>query len=293
MESYPGEPTVADLRDVYHYGAIDRSTRLVGVTGFGPRERATTAALNAAFAHFHLPARCLPLGVGSVPLFRKIMGAVKLAAVVLDGEHLGAGPQLAADLDAVAARTRSADLVLAKGDQWIGHDTQTPTTVAALEAAVRGRHPSAEPLRGRVVMVVGVNGLAETLAREVQQRGAGAIIASHDREAAHRLAQSVGCRYAQFEALYSTAHDVLAVCAEEAERGKAGVHPGYLKAGMAVLDLTGRTELLRAAAERGCATVTPAALWLEQVAVQARLLTGQEAPRERLQAAAPWLFEQE
>src|ERR1043165_2709490 len=70
MEAYPGQPTVNDLVDVYHYRSIGRATRLIGVTGFGVRERGTAAALNAAFAHLQLPARCLPLGVGSVRLFR-------------------------------------------------------------------------------------------------------------------------------------------------------------------------------------------------------------------------------
>src|SRR5215831_905693 len=56
MEAYPGQPTIRDLQAVYHYRAIDRSTRLIGVTGFGDREYATVAVLNAAFAHLGLPA---------------------------------------------------------------------------------------------------------------------------------------------------------------------------------------------------------------------------------------------
>src|SRR6516162_3903285 len=55
METYPDQPTVADLETVYHYRAIHRSTRLIGVTGFGERERATAAALNAAFAQLEMP----------------------------------------------------------------------------------------------------------------------------------------------------------------------------------------------------------------------------------------------
>ena len=58
------------------------------------------AALNAAFAHCNLPARCLPLGVGSMRLFRKVMEAVKLAAVVVDEEHQHAILEIAAERDA-------------------------------------------------------------------------------------------------------------------------------------------------------------------------------------------------
>ena len=50
-----------------------------GVTGVGERSFLTTALLNAAFAHLNLPVRCLPLQVGNVRLFRKIIEAVDAA----------------------------------------------------------------------------------------------------------------------------------------------------------------------------------------------------------------------
>src|SRR5579872_6006725 len=75
MEAYAGQPTVTDLKEVYHYPAIEKTTRLIGVTGFGERDYVTVAALNAALAHCKLPARCLPMGVGSVKVFRKVMEA--------------------------------------------------------------------------------------------------------------------------------------------------------------------------------------------------------------------------
>src|SRR5262245_48487612 len=56
MEAYPGQATVHDLSEVYHYGAIDKSTRLIGVTGFGEPEYVTTAVLNGALAHLGLAA---------------------------------------------------------------------------------------------------------------------------------------------------------------------------------------------------------------------------------------------
>ena len=138
-------------------------------------------------------------------------------------------------------------------------------------------------------------------ARELKQRGSVLIIASHEREAAHQLAQELKCRYVQFEAMYSTIHDVLVVCDEEKQAGKSrggetGVHPGYLKPSMTVLDLTDslhRSPLLREAELPGCAVVTPQQLWLEQVSLQAHLLTSKDVPRQILADAAPWLQDEE
>src|SRR5262249_50705902 len=104
-----------------------------------------------------------------------------------------------------------------------------------------------------------------------------------------------------FEALYSTNHDALIVFDGEesgptTRGGDPTVHPGYLKKGMSVLDArVGMKEshLVREAKERGCAVVGPRQLWLEQVTLQARILTGKDVPKDLLAGAAPWLLEEE
>jgi 3-dehydroquinate dehydratase/shikimate dehydrogenase len=300
MEAHPGQPTVADLVDVYQYRAINKSTRLIGVTGFGERERATAAALNAAFAHLELPARCLPLGLGSVRLFRKIIEAVKLAGAVIDAENRSAILEMATDLSPAAQRSGSADLLLYKDNRWHAHDTQLSATVSALEAAVASRSGADKGLRGRITLIAGAGDMARHLGRELKERGCMLVIASHDKEAAHRVAVELECRYIQFEALYSTNHDVLVICDGEKAAGTRGgddsVHPGYLKRGMTVLDARsalGKSHLVREAEVRGCAVVAARQLWLEQVALQARLLTSKEVPLEVLSKAAPWLMDEE
>ena len=113
MEAHPDQPTVSDLENVYHYRAIDRHTKLIGVTGFGEREYLSAAVLNAAFAHLQLPARCLPLGVGSVRLFRKIMEAVKLGGAIIDEAHRETLLEIAAVRDAAAETAQAIDVLLA------------------------------------------------------------------------------------------------------------------------------------------------------------------------------------
>lgn len=295
MEAHPDQPTVRDLNEVYHYAAIDKATRFVGVTGFGERQRQTTAGLNAAFAHLGAPARCLPLGVGDARLFRRIAEAVKAVGVVVDKDSRRLVLEMATELEPSAKQAQSADLVLYKNDAWHGYHTGSGTQVRALEDVLQNRYPSAGPFQGRVVVVVGTNVPAQVLAREVRERGGAVIIASRDREAAHELAQEVGCRYVPVEAVYSLLHDVLILCDDEAEqaharKSDAGVHPGYLKASMAVMDLTtgdAPGPLLQEAQRRGCAVVTPRDLLLAQLEEQVRLLTGERVPRDVLTNALP------
>src|SRR5262249_34199405 len=116
------------------------------------------------------------------------------------------------------------------------------------------------------------------------------------RAAAQQLAQALACRFVQFEAVYTTMHDVVIVCDDEAELAKsrkgeaAGLHPGYLRPGMTVMDLTSTTEktpLVREAQLRGCSVVTPRQLLLGQLELQTRLLTGKDVPPEVLDKALP------
>jgi shikimate 5-dehydrogenase len=145
-----------------------------------------------------------------------------------------------------------------------------------------------------MVLVAGLNATARALAHAIRQRGGVLILASHNRAAAQELAAALGCRHIQFDALYSTMHDVLVVCDEEKEhrpRGDGpGIHPGYLKPGLTVLDLTAtlhKSPLVRQAEARGCTVVDPRQLRLDQLLAQAHLLTGKDVPREVLAEALP------
>jgi 3-dehydroquinate dehydratase/shikimate dehydrogenase len=291
METYPGQPTVRELNEVYHYPAIDRATRLVGVTGFGPREFITLAILNAVLAHHGLRARCLPLGVGSVPLFRKVMDAIHLAGVVVDAEHQSNFLGIATELEAAAGEAQAVDLLVSDGKGWRGCNT---IGTAALDALLAGATTS-QPLQGRMVMIVGANATARAVAPGIKRHGGLLTLASHHRNTVQQLAQELQCRHIQFEALYSTPHDILVVCDDESPEGnaktpagKSSIHAGYLRPGMMVMDLTGagdRTPLLREAEARGCHVIASKESFLRQLAAQAGLLMGKETPVEVLEEA--------
>ena len=105
----------------------------------------------------------------------------------------------------------------------------------------------------------------------IKERGGKLIFGSHNRDEAAKYSRLFGGRHVQFEGIYTTLHDILIVCAEPnpgQDHDKPALHPGYLKTGMTVMDLTEiprRSPLLREAALRGCTIVEPAGLLLEQV----------------------------
>jgi 3-dehydroquinate dehydratase/shikimate dehydrogenase len=299
MEAWPGQPTVEDLNQVYHYPAFERGTRLIGVTGFGEAEVAAVASFNGALAHLNLQARCLPMGVGSVRLFRKVVEAVKLAGVVIDPEHQSLILDIVSERHPSAQQAQAADVILWKDNKWHGYHTGCQAALNAL-AATLTKAGTDEPFKGRVVVITGLTGAARGLAAELQRRGANVILASHHKQKAQELAQELNCRQVQFEAMYSTMHDVLIVCDEEKGQtpGKAaGIHVGYLRDGMTVMDLTAGfrpSDLLRGAEVRGCHVVSPRELLLDRLDLQARLFTGKQVPREVFVESLPrWMKEEE
>jgi 3-dehydroquinate dehydratase/shikimate dehydrogenase len=279
MEAYYEQPTVRDLEAVYHYRAIDRTTPFVGVTGFGELQYITVALLNAAFASLGQAVRCLPIEIGDVRLFRKVLEVVKAGSAVIDPQHESAVREVVDELKPSAQVAGGADFLSHHEGGWQGHHLLSRAAQAALEECLRARSPAEMPLHGRTVMIVGLNGMARVLAVRVHQSGGIPILAGSDKYAGLELAKTVGCRFVLVEAIYSTLHDVLVRC-DDTE-----LHPGYLKPGMTVLDLTAlprASALLGAAQDRGCHVVRPQQVLVELAARQARAITGQEVPRDVL-----------
>ena len=301
MEAYPGQPTIDDLATIYRFHDIDKATRFVGVTGFGEREIITVAALNTILAQTASPYRCLPMAVGEWKIFRKVIDAVKLGALIVDADHQQGILQIGAEAHGPAVTTQAADVLIHKGDAWHAFHTAAQTWIEGIKQALAPRFPGDNPLKDRMVAIIGVTAGAGMIAAEVQRHGGSAIIVSFNKKAGQQLAQSIGCRFILFEALYSTMHDVLVVCAEEKPEDlrksvSSGVHAGYLRPGMTVMDLTATTRnspLLEEAKARGCVTVSPYDLLLNQLDQQVRLLTGKTVPRGDIEKAIPQRFREE
>jgi 3-dehydroquinate dehydratase/shikimate dehydrogenase len=292
MEAYPGQPTVSDLENVYHYRQIEASTRFLGVTGLGEKEFLTTAALNAAFAAQQSKYRVLPLQIGNLEVFKRIATAVKLPAVLIDDDHQGSLREILAGFDGEAERLLQADMIYQQGDGWRGVYTLSNAVVNALhEAAAKLKPDSPEPMRGLGVMLYGTKPMVRALATVLKERGAAVMLCSKDKNVAQTTAQRIGCRYVPFEALYTTLHDVLVVVGdpgeveeelEESSEGEAFlIKPGYLRAQMIVLDLTSmprRSPFALEARLRGCTVVEPRQLLAQQIHAQLTYLMGEQAP---------------
>jgi 3-dehydroquinate dehydratase/shikimate dehydrogenase len=298
LEAYPGQPIVSDLDSIYRLKDIQKTTRFIGVTGFGDRELITIGVLNSVFAQMEMAFRCLPIGVGNMKIFRKIMEACKLAGAIIDPDHQAAIGEIGVEFHGVAKETQAADVLIHKNEAWHGMHMTGHVWANALRNALKKKYPGDNPFKDRFVMFAGVNNSGKMIAKEVQRHGGNAIVATNNKKAGHALAAEVGCRFIAFDALYTTMHDVLIVCDEEKDErtGKTGIHPGYLKPGMIVLDLTASTKksnVVQGAEMRGCDVVSPMDLLLDILEMQVKTLTGKAVSRDVLKNAVPERFREE
>jgi 3-dehydroquinate dehydratase/shikimate dehydrogenase len=294
MEAYPDQPTVRDLDEVYRYRDIGKRTRFYGVTGEGDRPRLAAGLLNTAFAHLNLPHRALPVQMGNRKLFRKIADAVRLQGVLVDGDAYEGLHEIARLDDTARTPVLAADGLAPADGEWTAFNALGPAAVAAVEAALRERGGDGS-LRGKTVALAGCGALTRMVAPSFKAGGAALLWASRDREAVKSASQTFGGRQVLWEAVYATSHDVVVIGRDGAKPPSPDdlpFHPGYLKPGMAVLDLTAGdlrpTRFQREAEVRGCAVVTPKRLLVEQVREHVRKLGG-EVPADLLtEKVAAW-----
>jgi 3-dehydroquinate dehydratase/shikimate dehydrogenase len=294
MEAYPEQPTARDLRDVYSYDDIGSKTPLIGVTGLTEREYVMTGAINRGMKQLGVSARCLPVQVGNVRLFQKVMEIAGFKAVVVNEPWRHELLEAATDLEPAAQQSQAVDLLVNEDKSWNGYNLLWRAAGAALDATLRQKYPTDKPLDNRMVAIVGADASARSLALGIKSRGGIPIIVSRDRDNAREAAKEIGCRYIPFEQLYTTSHNVLIVCVKDefdpmqGRKIKTQIHPGYLKPSITVMDLTSMpdaSDLQIEAVKRGCDVVTPRRVLLEQILLSIRLITDQDVPRESIEAS--------
>jgi len=93
--------------------------------------------------------------------------------------------------------------------QWQGATTFAGVAVAALEESLKSRDRS---LDGTIVMLVGLNATARSIARALKERGAKLVFASPNRHEAAKFSRLFGGRHVLIEGVYNTLHDVAIIC---------------------------------------------------------------------------------
>jgi 3-dehydroquinate dehydratase/shikimate dehydrogenase len=292
MEAHPGQSTVFELDDIYHWREIDKSTSFLAIAGFGPAQTITTRILNAAFKELGMNVRCLPIQPGDVKSLKKMLDALKVKGVIVKG---GLGREvfsLADQVDKHDQQSQAVDLLLKKDDGWHGFNTLWRSGLKAIEGAFGAGAAGQKPLERRNVLVLGNGSVAQSIAYAVTQRKGLVSVCGPDDDESRKTAAQLQCRFVPYQNLYDTLCDAIIIADSKLVAGQkqGNINPSLLRPTHTVVDVTDPPEensLFTEARHRGCKLVEPATVYREQIRAQFKALTGKDLPQSAMAAGFP------
>jgi len=284
MEAFEGQPTVAELDEVYHYKKISAQTRFIGVAGLGVAERRTIEVFNKASEQLGLDYTCLPLVINDFKQVHKMLGILKIRSLVVSprmGEFI---LPLAEHLEESSQQTGYGDLQLNQPDGWHAYDTVRRSAIKSLETTLEQKSSGAnQAFQRKNILVLGQSGLTKAIVFSLTQQGAVVSVTSQNDKAAQGIARTFDVRYVPFANLYDTLTDVVVQTDPDLKlgHGKENLNPAYLRESMTVMDISQlpeETELMREAEGRGCAVVCVDEVYRRQLSQIFKAITGVEIP---------------
>ena len=271
--SAPGQPTVAELRELYRAHQLGSRTRVFGVVGNPVAQSKGVQIHNRLLygdeaVYCRLRVRDLRSFMASVaPLLAGFSVTIPYKEAIL--------PYLDT-IDRHARAIGAANTVVKKRGRFWGTNCDGRGALEAIERTMR--------VRGKVVLILGAGGTARAIASEARRRGATVVIAGRTMSRTRRLAREFGARAVPLESAGEEAFDILvnATSIGMAPRERATPIRASSLRGKVVFDAVynpPHTRLLREARRVGARTVAGTAMFINQAAMQFRLFTGRDPDR--------------
>ena len=264
----PGQLSVQDLHQIYHYPLLNKNTKIYGVFG-DPVAKSVGYLLhnqamcqlqkNAVYVRLRVSAEDLPL---AIKLCRKLPfgGAsvtMPLKEVIMP---------LLDELDEDAAEIKAVNTIVVQHKIWQGFNTDGLGAIAALEA-----HGS---LAQQKVVILGAGGAAKAIAFVALHKGAQVVILNRTLARAEQLAQDLGCEAAGLDTLShlaDTDYKILINTLPVGEKMDALLNSSYLKSGTVAMDIVYApidTAFLKIAKQAGCVCIPGYQMYIGQGLLQ-------------------------
>jgi 3-dehydroquinate dehydratase/shikimate dehydrogenase len=290
-ESAAGQPTVAELRDLYRVKQLSRESEIFGVIGNPVGHSRSPLMHNAALKALNLDGVYLPFEVDDVASFvcdfvhpktRKSDWNLRGLSVTIP-HKLAVIPYLDF-VDATARSVGAVNTVVVEGDELRGYNTDVAGAMKPLDEMI--------DVRGARVAVIGAGGSARAICHGLSRRGAEVTIYARDLKKAQPLADEFNTQIAALESFKGEAEVVIncsPVGMSGPSVGRSLIKSESLEGVKLVYDLIytpEETALLGDAKRAGCRTLGGLAMLVGQAAEQFRLWTGLEAPVDVMWRAA-------
>jgi 3-dehydroquinate dehydratase/shikimate dehydrogenase len=288
-ESAPGQLTVDELSNIYHFKKINKETKLYGVIGNPVSHSMSPAIHNSSFMEKRLNSVYVPMKVLDIKTFIKDFRKMDFRGFSVTIPHKESILPFLDDIDPVASKIGAINTVVNQDGKLTGHNTDCMAAVKGLEDGLEGNK---DTLKDKKVAIIGAGGAARAIAFGLKEKGCNITIYNRTLERAKRLSNDVGCKFSRFEEISELNTDILI------NSTSIGMFPNVeespvpkdvLKKDMIVFDAVYNpieTKLLKDAEERGCHTVNGLTMFINQAAEQFRLWTGIEPSVELMKKVA-------
>ncbi len=291
-ESAPGQPTIAELVDLYRVKALTPATAVYGVIGCPVAHSMSPAIHNAAFAAAGMDACYVPLLIEPGEHdFRRFMDALLerpwmdwrgLSVTIPHKEHalsyVGAG-----NCDALAVKIGAVNTITIAPDGSLAGDNTD--YAGALDALCAGMSITREGLADRRVAVLGAGGVARAIVAALAHYGCEVTVYNRTLQRGQRLAEEFGAASAGLDSLARLDAEIVINCTS------VGMHPDVDSSPLekippcvqAVFDTIYNpveTRLIRQARAAGCAAITGLEMFVNQAVAQFERWTAKPAPRD-------------
>lgn len=288
-ESAPGQLTVDELSNIYHYKNINKETRLYGIVGNPISHSISPVIHNSSFLEKGLNSVYIPMKVLNISAFIKEFRKLDFQGFSVTIPHKESILPFLDDIDYTAREIGAINTVLSQNGKLTGYNTDSAAAIRGLE---NGLKDNIVDLKNKIVAIIGAGGAARAIAFGLKEKGCDITIHNRTLERAKRLSNDVGCEFKRFEEISDLNSDILINCTS------VGMFPNIkdspvpkdvLKKGMIVFDAVYNpveTRLLKDAKERGCYTVNGLTMFINQAAEQFRLWTHIEPPIKLMENVA-------
>jgi 3-dehydroquinate dehydratase/shikimate dehydrogenase len=285
----PGMLSFQEMQKTYFIESITPGTKVFGVIGDPVGHSLSPLIHNASFRHLGINAVYVPFRVprGELAPFLEAFKAIPVDGYSVTLPHKEAAAKAAVVQDESVTAMASANTLLAVE---AGFRAVTTDAKAALDSLVAhlplGPDHNPVALISRSVLIVGAGGVARAIAHALTKEKVAVTITNRTPERGQKLADEVGCKFAEWTARHNTVCDTIINCTSvgmHPNLDETPIHHSFLKPGMMVFDTVYTPEttmLIREARERECHTLTGVDMFVRQAGLQFELFTGQPPPLE-------------
>ncbi len=282
-ESAPGQLTVKELSEIYHFKEINRETNLYGIIGNPVSHSMSPAIHNAAFIEKGLNSVYVPLKIANIGSFMKECRKIDFHGFSITIPHKESVLPFLDGIDQTAEKIGAINTLVKQNRKFTGYNTDCMAAVIGLECSLKKNN---DTLNNKKVSIIGAGGAARAIAFGLKEKGCDITIFNRTLKRAEKLSYDVKCKFASLEEIHKYDSEILINTTSIGmfpDVDHTPVPKNILKESMVVFDVIYNpieTRLLRNAKEKGCHTVNGLSMFINQAAEQFRLWTNIEPPIE-------------